>query len=460
MSIPEEIRKIKRPTNTIVKKIGNKYAVIQRVGCKRKNGKNLPVNGSVIGHIINGMYVPKKVDYFSVAMKTYGDFALAKSLSSELLAELEKVYGAKTASDIYAIALLRAISPDLKDHMIEDEYEESFLSEDMKGLRLSKTRISKLVNDIGKDYSKVLKFIRNRTENIDTKNLIAIDGMLKGCNGRINSLGDFSYKSRIKGSKDISIIVAFDVTTKEIVCSLPYAGNCLDITGFPDFIVKSGIKRGIIVGDKGMNDGSGIHGMGYIFPLKRSRKILDEVDIYDMDERLGGRESPILCKKVEKGGRFYYGFRDLWRAAKEKSDYVTRHRFTAKGLKEKERKFGTVVYVSDHDMTCAQAYELYRQRWEIELVNRFYKNILSLDTVREHDDYSIYGNEFLNMLSSIIGNRMKNAFEKIGLFEKYTYRQLMKIMKRYKKIRMPDTKNWMRTQPTKSENEIYTMLNI
>lgn len=460
MGIPEEIRKIKRPTNTIVKKIGDKYAVIQRIGCKRKNGKNIPVNGSVIGHIVDGAYVPKKTECLSVTMKNFGDYALAKSLASDLLSELARVYGKKTASDIYAIALLRAISPDLKDYMIEAEYEESFLSEDMEGLRLSKTRVSKLINDVGRDYSKVIEFIRNRTESIDSENLIAIDGMLKGCNGKINSLGDFSYKSRVKGSKDISIIVAFDATTKDIICSLPYAGNCLDITSFPDFIVKSGIKKGIIVGDKGMNNGSGIQGIGYIFPLKRSRKILDEIGIYDMDGKLDSRESPILCKKAEKDGKFYYGFRDLWRAAKEKSDYVSRNKFTAKGLEKKERKFGTVVYVSDRDMTCAEAYGLYEQRWEIELVNKFYKSMLSLDTVREHDDYSIYGSEFLNMLSSIIGNRMKNSFEKAGLFEKYTYRQLMSIMRRYKKIRIPDSKKWMRTQPTKNENEIYTALNI
>ena len=182
--------------------------------------------------------------------------------------------------------------------------------------------------------------------------------------------------------------------------------------------------------------------------------------IYDMDERLDRKESPVLCRKAERDGRFYYGFRDLWRTAKEKSDYVVRRRFTAEGLKERERKFGAVVYAYNQDMTCAQAYGLYRQRWEIELVNRFYKNILSLDTVREHDAYSIYGSEFLNMLSSIIGNRMKNTFEKAGLFERYTYGQLIRIMKRYKKIRAPDSRDWMSTQPTKKEGKIYKMLGI
>ncbi|ADR24507.1 conserved domain protein [Mycoplasma leachii PG50] len=33
---------------------------------------------------------------------------------------------------------------------------------------------------------------------------------------------------------------------------------------------------------------------------------------------------------------------------------------------------------------------LYKQRWEIELVNDFYKNTLELDTIRVCDDVNFY----------------------------------------------------------------------
>ena len=91
---------------------------------------------------------------------------------------------------------------------------------------------------------------------------------------QFNSLNEFSYKSRIKNSKNISILVAFNITTKDVICSLPYSGNCVDITSFPDFLEKTNIKKGIIIGDKGLNSGTGIENVGYIFPVKRSLKIL------------------------------------------------------------------------------------------------------------------------------------------------------------------------------------------
>ncbi len=39
MAVPAEIRVIERPKNTVVKKSGSMWAVIERVSCVRKNGK-------------------------------------------------------------------------------------------------------------------------------------------------------------------------------------------------------------------------------------------------------------------------------------------------------------------------------------------------------------------------------------------------------------------------------------
>ncbi|MFA6844414.1 MAG: hypothetical protein WCR02_01675, partial [Sphaerochaetaceae bacterium] len=61
MAVPEEIRNVERPRNTIVIDNGTgckRYAVIQRVGCRRENGRNLPVNGKTVGHIIDNVFVP------------------------------------------------------------------------------------------------------------------------------------------------------------------------------------------------------------------------------------------------------------------------------------------------------------------------------------------------------------------------------------------------------------------
>ncbi len=67
MAVPEHIRKIPRPVNTVVSDNGYKglkrYAVRERKGSKYVSGHNpQPQNGKVIGHIINGRYVPLEDD--------------------------------------------------------------------------------------------------------------------------------------------------------------------------------------------------------------------------------------------------------------------------------------------------------------------------------------------------------------------------------------------------------------
>ena len=459
MAVPKEIRDVERPINSIVKQIGDKWAVIKRIGCERRNGKNYPINGPVVGHIVDGVFIPKVDPELEITSKSYGDYMLARSVSLDLLDELKQVYSEQVAFMLYVIALLRSINPDLKDSMIEKTYEESFVSNDYPFLNLNKNQVSEFIRNIGRDYRKVLMYIQNRVEKIDENNKIAIDGMLKNNNSRINSLNEFSYKSRIKNSKNISILVAFNITTKDVICSLPYSGNCVDITSFPDFLEKTNIKKGIIIGDKGLNSGTGVENVGYIFPVKRSLKILNEIEVYDMREKLNNKDRAILCKKTSFEGKYYYAFKDIKRASKEEQDFINGKKFDGDALEKRRKSFGTIVYVSDQNLTCEEAYNLYRQRWEIELVNDFYKNTLELDTVREHDDYSVYGSEFINMLTLIIGYRIKNKFEDNGLFEKHTYGELMKIFKRYQKVLSPsDSRIWYCTKIAKKEKDLIKSL--
>ncbi|WP_036498104.1 transposase, partial [Mycoplasma yeatsii] len=219
------------------------------------------------------------------------------------------------------------------------------------------------------------------------------------------------YKSKIKNSKNISIILAFNITTKDVICSLPYAGNCVDVTSFPDFLEKTGISKGVIIGDKAMNSDNISSTVGYIHPIKRSSKILDKIDAYNMVEKLDDKESPTWCKKIYFENKYYYAFRNMKRAYKEEQDFMSSKKFTVERYQKIKNRFGTIVYVSDQDMTCQEAMSLYKQRWEIELVNDFYKNTLELDTVRVHDDVNFYADEFINMLTLIIGYRIKNKFE-------------------------------------------------
>ena len=107
MAVPDYIRKVPRPVNTIVVDNGrdgpNRYAVRERIGTRYIPGGNpQPRNGKVIGHIRDGKFVSKQ-EPSSVTgpdMLSYGASAFVKSVSRDLLDDLMDVYPIKEAYTI------------------------------------------------------------------------------------------------------------------------------------------------------------------------------------------------------------------------------------------------------------------------------------------------------------------------------------------------------------------------
>ena len=114
MSVPEEIRKVERPKNTVVIDTGNatvyRYAVRERRGVTYVSGGNpQPMNGKIIGHIIEGKYVSleEKAATKGPDALSYGSSKLIKDLSEDVVNDLLNVYELSDALRIFVIAAIR-----------------------------------------------------------------------------------------------------------------------------------------------------------------------------------------------------------------------------------------------------------------------------------------------------------------------------------------------------------------
>ena len=92
MAVPASIRAVERPSNTIIEDNGrdgpNRYAVRLRAGVKYVPGGNpQPRNGKVIGHIVDGKYVPVNAPVADAKpeMLQYGASAFVYSVSADLI---------------------------------------------------------------------------------------------------------------------------------------------------------------------------------------------------------------------------------------------------------------------------------------------------------------------------------------------------------------------------------------
>ncbi|MBQ8069263.1 MAG: transposase [Bacteroidales bacterium] len=461
MPIPAAILAVDRPKNTVVIAYGKDkslYAVRQRVGCKNVGGRHLPVNGPTIGHIVDGAYVPiskegpKPVSPDAVDLKDWADIVHADSVFRDLLDELKKVYAVSDALKIYCIAILRVCNPGIKDNELKEAYDDSFLSELYPGVALSKNTVSTFHSNLGKSCSRIISFMQNRAAAVGMDHRLLIDGTLKSNESKVNTLSDFSRKAAVRGSRDISVLYAFDLDTMEPVCSKCFPGNMLDITAYESFISENNITRGLIIGDKGFPASAaeshlaGHPDLHYLNPVKRNSKLIERHKMLSFEALLPGHEGMTYKKaRVQGKDKWLYSFRDTSKAAQEEKDYLKRAKaegtYDDKEFRSRQLSFGTIVLECDLDLAPEIAYKAYAERWEIEIIMRYYKSAYGFDETRVHDDYSVIGSEFCDFLSTLLTFRLIKSFDKARVLERMTYGKAMSILHRAKKVRY-DESGW------------------
>ena len=443
MSVPEEIRKVERPKNTVVYDNGKdgpyRYSVRERNGIKYISGKNpQPQNGKVIGHIIDYTYVPlkEKTAQNGPDMLSYGSATLVKSVSEDIFDDLMSIYSAKDVYDIMSIATLRVIKPDISSNRISTEYKRTFVSVHYPGASVSKNSINKLFQNIGKDGHKRQMFYQKRMEAVAKEHHIAIDGTLKQNTSTVNDFSAFSYKSKVKGCKEISVLYAYDIELKEPICAQVFPGNSIDASSYNAFIRDNNINKGIIIADKGfppskikkeLEDRPELH---FLTPIKRNDTRIKNNNMLDYDGVLKGVSSHVLyTKKQIKGGRFLYAFKSAETASLEEKNYISiKERNDSYELEEYQKKkelFGVIVFESDLDMEPETAYISYEDRWLLELVFNRYKNDECLDKTNVQGDFSVIGSEFINFISTVLTCRILKKARDCGILEKMTFGDMM-----------------------------------
>ena len=456
MSIPENIRAVPRPTNTVVVLSGTgryRYAVRQRSGTKYDaNGKAQPINGAIIGHIIDGRYVAKETKIVSQGVMpdklSYGASALAFSVVGDIKDDLRAVYECGDVDTILAMALLRVIRPRVTNTRLKSAYEHCFISKFIPYVGLSKNTVAKFIYHLGSNSQLMHDFYARRIDRLLPSCHIAIDGTLKQNTSIVNDLSNFSRKARVKGCRDVSIIYAYVIETMEPLCSMILPGNIIDASAYRAFIRNNNIEKGIIVTDKGfppnkirqeLAEHKDLH---YITPIRRNDVRISEYSLLEFDSAIRYEEKAVVCRKVvTKDGLYLYSFRDISGYAKENTNYIMRtiknNSFDAQEYKSREEKSGLIVFESDLDLEPSAVYKTFKERWLLELMFNRYKNEEYFDETRVHNDFSVQGLEFINFISTLITSRILNKLEENNVLNGITYGELMEDLNAV----------WRRTDP-------------
>lgn len=457
MAVPDSIRKVPRPVNTIVIDNGkdgpNRYAVRERSGTKYVPGGNpQPRNGKVIGHIVDGKYIPNKTVTAETGadMLSYGSSAFVHSVSKDILDELLQVYPAKDAFTIMAIASLKVIKPRITANRMRTHYDRTFISRFYPGLALSPNTICTFLQKLGQDGNKRRQFYQARAHAVMEDHHVAIDGTLKQDTSIVNDLSAFSRKARVKGCRDVSVLYAYDIEDMEPICAEVFPGNSIDATSYVAFIRDNDIRQGIIVSDKGfppkqiqkeLDERPGLH---FLTPIKRNDTRIANNDMLSFEGVLEGVGDHVVYKKCcIKGGRYLYAYKSAKKSHAEEAAYLARREkksdFDPAKYSCKSELFGTIIFESDQDLDPKTAYICYEDRWMLELVFNRYKSDECLDQTNVQGDFSLIGDEFINFISTVVTCRLLNKAEKSGLLDGMSYGELMEdLSEAWRKVDAPD----------------------
>jgi len=253
----------------------------------------------------------------------------------------------------------------------------------------------------------------------------------------------------------------------------------LDKTSFGDFAKRFDITKGVLIGDKGFEltdekrkEIAKHTGLKYLIPIKRNLKCIQDYGLQNYDDVLETVESAVLCKKTKVfDSLYYYAFLDLYLQGTESKGYVSKAKSklnkdnTVEDLlakyAEKKDSFGTIIFESNMDVSCEDAYEMYSYRWSVEEIFRYYKNVLGIDNVKVQDDTRLWGSEFINFIATLITCKIWNYLVSRNINKNYSFHQVMTYLSKIKKCRNIDApETWYPVVSLKYIKELFNQLDL
>lgn len=439
MPIPKEILDVPRPKNTVVIVYGknkDRYAVRQRVGCRNVNGRHLPINGPTIGHIVDGVYIPKEkkpeTPEGTYYLKDWANIVLCDRLFSDIIPELRAVYSEKDALMIYCIAVLRACYPGISKKELSDTYDDCFLSELYPGVALTENRVSAFYKNLGMNISGRTEFMQNRAADCADRFLI------------LDKIPE-RYKS-----EQINEVYAFDPEKMEIICSEHFMGDMTEEGLVSEFVSDKEITRGIVIRDEYYQEEASDElsaentDFYYIRFIKQVSGLFSQFRLSDFSSSLPGHDQILFCKKKRTDTEnWLYNFNGTCKPEDENIPFArlfSEGTYRLSDVREVVERNPVFMLESDLDLPAETIYGIYQRCRIIRLIMA--DNNVYSESDRKQGIYYLIGSRLCSFVSAVLTARLRNEFERAGLYEDREHKDIMNLLKDIKKIRAENEEKW------------------
>lgn len=361
MSVPQDIRAVPRPKNTVVTDTGGKgplrYCVRERNKAVRTAKGFQPRNGKVIGHIVDGAFVPVSSRMKAKERRTLGCALLVADLGSDLRARLAAHLGDKDADIVLALASLDILHPDLGEDLRAAQYKASLASLVFPGLDLSEKSIHALYTKIGKKGADELFRSLGQANGSDTSSYLLL--MPMECPATLAAFGKDACKDNGPG---LCLALQGGDTGFE-----PVYGRLFDskVESLPDNLAdKAGANSTLFTSREASSESlrslARERGLHYLVPVKRDDKLCKKLSFDDL-EVVDGADTPCR-KKRSPDDEYLYAFAGNPAAPAKQAQSQTQ----GKKKKNKKARENVRVFRSDVDLplSCIPALAHEEALWQ------------------------------------------------------------------------------------------------
>ena len=380
MGVPQEIRAVPRPKNTVVIDTGGKgplrYCVRERNKAVRTAKGFQPRNGKVIGHIVDGAFVPVSSRMKAKERRTLGCALLAADLGADLRARLAAHLGDKDADLVLALASLGILHPDLGEDLRAAQYKASLASLVFPGLDLSEKSIHALYAKIGKKGADELFRSLGQANGSDTSSYLLL--MPMECPATLAAFGKDACKDNGPG---LCLALQDGDTGFE-----PVYGRLLDMKGESLPRAATGCDTGCTLFTASEASSESLRflarerGLHYLVPVKWDDKLCKKLSFDDL-EVVDGADTPCR-KKRSPDDEYLYAFAGSPAAPAKQAQSQTQ----GKKKKNKKARENVRVFRSDVDLplSCIPALAHEEALWQ-RILAHLAPLLLSACTLKERE---------------------------------------------------------------------------
>ena len=359
------------------------------------------------------------------SVKEYGNAILLQESMKDLKPLLLEAFP-DSWEEIYALAAVR-VSNCVPLKRVESSWDKLYNAESIMP-NLNPKNISKLLRDVGTDragqdfiFKKLLGQSQQLVYDLSTmfSRSMSISQAEKGYN-----------KDKIQVPQiNLALLCNADSGLPTMIRSLP--GSVRDIKTLYAFISEIDIRNKILILDRGFFSEDVMQFLSsreisYIIPARRNSNYY-KIRIH-LNGHLYYRERLIRCGRRKEGNKFLYMFEDQHLMAEENNTLYRKlddEKITNQELKDKMKRSGRILLISNLDLPEKEVFELYKNRERVEKLFDAYKSALSADRLYLQDNEAIFGHVFVSFLSLYAYIKLELALKKAELNSKISPTDLL-----------------------------------